>query len=148
MGIWSVVIGLFLLDSAARVVRSAPGSTTPTVAQMMRLPVAIEPALSMIQFVDTFLPLHQQTCFPVAQQGRLYGVLSLKDLKIHPRERWRELCARDVMRPVSPLLFVEQSSTMTDAVELMKQNGLGALAVVNGTGNLVGFLETNSLRKR
>jgi Zn-dependent protease len=148
MGLWSIVIGLFLMDAAARVVKSSSSATIPTVGQVMGKPIAIEPALSIIQFVDTFLPLHRQTCFPVATQGQLFGLLSLEDLKIHPRERWRELCARDVMRPVGPLLFVEQNAAMSEANELMKQNGVGALAVVNGNGRLVGFLQKNRIGRK
>ncbi|MBA3767314.1 MAG: site-2 protease family protein, partial [Acidobacteria bacterium] len=43
MGLWSVLVGLFLLDAAAKVVRQARGSNAATVSEAMSAPVAIEP---------------------------------------------------------------------------------------------------------
>jgi Zn-dependent protease len=148
MGLWSLVIGLFLLDAAARVVKSAARTSELTVSQVMGVPVSIEPAITISYFVDNILPMHPQTSFPVASQGQLFGMLSLQDLKSVPRERWRELHARDVMRPVGPQLFVGQDTAMSEAKLLMKDNGVGALAVVNGNGKLVGFLQNGKVRRK
>jgi CBS domain-containing protein len=53
-----------------------------------------------------------------------------------------------VMRPVSPELFVDPQTPLTRAERLMNQNGAGALAVVNGAGELVGFLLRGRLKRR
>src|SRR5688572_9072876 len=86
MGAWSILVGLFLLDTAARVVKSAHEVELATVADAMSPPVAIAPGLTVSKLVDDFLPLHRQTTFPVALKGRLHGILSLEDLKSLPRE--------------------------------------------------------------
>lgn len=143
MGLWSVLVGLFLLDAAVGVVKHAGGAKTATVADTMSAPYAIEPDVLVSHFVDEILPLHRQTSFPVAQSGKLHGILSLEDLKAVPRERWRERRARDVMRPVGPTLFVEPTATMAHANQLMQRNGVGSLAVINTAGQLVGFLQHN-----
>jgi Zn-dependent protease len=146
MGVWSIIVGLFLLDTAAKVVKSAQGSRLVTVAEAMSAPVAIEPQLTISKLIDEFLPLHRQTSFPVALNQQLHGILSLEDLKDLPRERWRLTCARDVMRPIAPRFFVEPSATLDYARELMKRNGVGSLAVINSNGELVGFLQSARLR--
>jgi CBS domain-containing protein len=51
------------------------------------------------------------------------------------------------MRPVDATLFVQASATMARADELMRQNGLGALAVIDHAGRLVGYLQQGRLRK-
>lgn len=148
MGAWSILVGLFLLDAAAKVVKSARDVGLATVADAMSPPVTIEPGLAISKFVDDVLPLHRQTSFPVAVKGRLHGILSLEDLKSLPRERWAATRVQAVMRPVAPSFFVAPSTTLDSAQAVMKANGLGSLAVVNAQGLLVGFLQSGRIRRR
>lgn len=148
MGAWSILVGLFLLDAAAKVVKSAREVGLATVADAMSPPVAIEPGLAISRFIDDVLPLHRQTSFPVAVKGRLHGILSLEDLKALPRERWAATRVQAVMRPVAPGFFVEPSTTLESAQAVMKQNGVGSLAVVNAQGVLVGFLQSGRIRRK
>ncbi|HEV8589572.1 MAG TPA: site-2 protease family protein [Pyrinomonadaceae bacterium] len=138
MGLWSVMVGVFLLSAATNVVKSA--REPATVRDAMSVPVALEPELPINRFIDEVLPLHRHETFPVAHQGRLLGILSLEDLKELPREQWRARKARDVMRPVNSSTFLKASATMASARELMQRNGLGAVAVIDELGNLIGFL--------
>src|SRR5688572_14027840 len=114
----------------------------------MSAPFAVEPYLLISQLIDSVLPMHRQVAFPVALNKRLHGIVSLDDLKALPRERWRLTRARDVMRPIAPRFFVEPSTTLDYARELMKRNGVGSLAVINNHGKLVGFLQSGKLRPR
>ena len=141
MGGWSILVGLFLLDTAAKVVKGAQGARLVTVSEAMSPPIAIEPQLAVSRFIDDVLPLHRQTSFPVAMKGRLHGILSLEDLKSLPRERWVETRVQTVMRPVVAGFFVEPSTTLDSAQKLMKENGVGAVAVLDNRGELVGFLQ-------
>jgi Zn-dependent protease len=148
MGGWSILVGLFLLDTALKVVKSAAGTRLVTVGDAMSHPIAIEPALTVSRLVDDILPLHRQTSFPVALKGRLHGILSLADLKSLPRERWAHTSVQTMMRPIGPGLFVESSSTLDSARDLMKENGVGSIAVVNAKGELVGFLQSGKIRRQ
>jgi Zn-dependent protease len=148
MGGWSILVGMFLLDTAAKVVRGAQGARLVTVAEAMSQPIAIDPALLVSRLVDDILPLHRQTSFPVAVQGQLHGILSLEDLKSLPRERWARTPVQSVMRPIGPGFFVDPSTTLDSAQELMKGNGVGSLAVVNSKGKLVGFLQRGKVTRR
>ncbi len=148
MGAWSILVGLFLLDTAAKLVKSAQGARVVTVGDAMSPAISIAPELTITQLIDDFLPLHRQTSFPVALDHQLHGILTLEDLKSLPRERWRLTRARDVMRPIAPRFFVEPSTTLDYARELMKRNGVGSLAVINNHGKLVGFLQSGKLRPR
>jgi len=142
-----VLVGLFLFDAEPSVVRHDRNMKQATVADAMSASLAIEPDVTISHFVDAVLPLHRRTSFPVARLGKLHGILALEDLKQLPRERWRETRARDVMRPVDATLFVQAGATMARADELMRQNGLGALAVTDQAGRLVGYLQQGRLRK-
>jgi Zn-dependent protease/CBS domain-containing protein len=146
-GLWSVMVGLFLFDAAANVVRHARDMKQATVADAMSAPLAIEPEVLISHFVDSILPQYRRTSFPVAQGRQLHGILSLEDLKKLPRERWPRTRARDVMRPVDPTLFIESTATMARADEIMQRNGIGSLAVIDPAGQLVGFLQCGRLKK-
>jgi Zn-dependent protease len=148
MGLWSVLIGLFLLSAATSVVRSAREEGPATVAEAMSAPISIDPDLLISRFVDEVLPLHRQTSFPVAHDRRLLGILALEDLKKLPRARWREQRARDVMRPVSQQLFVSESAALATANDLMQSNGVGAVGVIDNRGHLAGFLQRGRVKRK
>jgi Zn-dependent protease/CBS domain-containing protein len=147
MGFWSVLVGLFLFDAAYSVVKHVRGRIRNIVSEAMSAPFSIEPDLLISHLIDSVLPLHRQVAFPVAQNQRLHGMLSLEDLKVLPRERWHLTRARDVMRPIAPRFFVEPNATLDYAQELMKRNGIGSVAVVGKTGELVGFLQTGRFKR-
>ena len=147
MGFWSVLVGLFLFDAAYSVVKHVRGGLRNIVSEAMAAPFAIEPDLLISHLIDSVLPVHRQVAFPVAQNAQLHGMLSLEDLKSLPRDRWHLTRARDIMRPIAPRFFVEPNATLDYAQELMKRNGIGSVAVVGKTGELVGFLQTGKFKR-
>jgi Zn-dependent protease len=146
MGLWSVLVGVFLLGAATNVVRSV--RRVATVREAMSPPVSLEPDLPINRFVDEILPLHQFASFPVAHNQQLLGILSLADLKKIPRERWRTMRTREVMRAVNSSLFVPENATIESANELVQHNGIGAVAVIGQRGELVGFFRHGRLRRK
>jgi len=148
MGFWSVLVGLFLFDAAYSVVKQARGRLKNIVSEAMSAPFSIDPELLISHLIDSVLPLHRQVAFPVAENHRLHGMLALEDLKSLPRERWHLTRARDVMRPIAPRFFVEPNATLDYAQELMKRNGIGSVAVVGKSGELVGFLQSGKFKRK
>src|SRR5438045_4979103 len=146
MGLWSVLVGVFLLSAATSVVRSVRSPTT--VRDAMSPPIAVEPDWPISKLIDEVLPLHRQASFPVALNRRLLGILSLEDVKKIPRDKWRIRRIRDAMRTVNSQLFVSENATIESVNELMAHNGVGAVGVINPAGELVGFLRRGSLKAR
>jgi CBS domain-containing protein len=114
----------------------------------MAAPFAVEPDTLVSHFVDNVLPVHRQEAVAVAHAQRLHGILTLRDLRQLPRERWPRTRVSEVMRPVASDLFVNPSTPLVRAEKLMSENGAGALAVINTAGELVGFLLRGSLKRR
>jgi Zn-dependent protease len=148
MGFWSVLVGLFLFDAAYSVVKHTRETSQPVVREAMSAPFSIEPDVLISHLIDSVLPLHRQVAFPVAREQQLHGILSLEDLKSLPRERWHLTRASDVMRPIAPRFFVEPTASLDYARELMKRNGIASLAVVGKNGELVGFLQSGTFKRR
>lgn len=146
--LWLVLVGFFLWDAARAIRGPRRGRGLLTVGEAMTAPVSVEPDATVGHFIDHLLPLHRQEAVAVAHARRLHGILTLKDLKDLPRERWHLTRVRDVMRPVADDLFVGPQTPLARAERLMNENGAGALAVVDGAGELVGFLLRGRLKRR
>jgi Zn-dependent protease len=147
-GIWTVLVGVFLLDAASGIIKQVKNLENLRVEEVMMMPVAVAPDASVAHFVDHVLPLHRQTVFPVAENRQFYGVLRLEDLKKIEREHWRNRLVSEIMLPVRHEYFVDTGTALSEARELMRENGIGALGVLDEQGNLVGFLQRGRIRKR
>jgi Zn-dependent protease len=146
MGLWLALVGFFLFDAARAVTRRR--GQLRTAGDAMAAAVAVEPDSTVGHFVDHVLTLHRQEAFAVARAGRLHGILTLKDLKALPRERWHQTRVQEVMRPVSEELFVPPTAPLARAERLLNENGAGALAVVDDAGQLVGLLLRGRIKRR
>ena len=147
-GFWMILIGLFLYDAAAGIINEIKQRSHIGVMDVMMLPVTVSPETDLLHVVDHILPMHRQAVFPVARDRQFYGMLLLADMKPIPRESWRTTPVQKVMRPVTPDQFVDTSASLGDARLIMRDNGIGAVAVVDNDGKLVGFLGGGAPRKR
>ena len=147
-GFWMILIGLFLYDAAAGIIKEVRQMSHVGVMDVMMLPVAVSPEQDLLDVVDHILPMHRQAVFPVARDKQLFGLLLLEDMKPIPRESWRMTQVQKVMRPVSAEHFVDSHVSLGEARNLMRENGIGAVAVLNDDGMLVGFLGGGAVRKQ
>lgn len=146
-GFWTILVGLFLYDAATGIIKEVGNAESKIVEEVMQLPVAVAPDVDVMHFVDRILSLHRRTIFPVAQNKQLYGMLLLEDLKSLPRADWTKTQIKTVMRPIKPEYFVEAAAPLAEARQMMRENGIGALGVINENGNLVGFLQSRKKQK-
>jgi CBS domain-containing protein len=145
-GLWTILVGLFLYDAAKGIILQVKKLETVSVESVMKLPVSVAPEMNVLHFVDRILTLHRQTIFPVAKNRQLYGILALEDLKKLPREDWSKTKIQEVMRPITPDYFVETDTLLPEAKEIMRENGIGALGVIDSKGNLVGFMQSKKVK--
>ncbi|MDQ3373773.1 MAG: site-2 protease family protein [Acidobacteriota bacterium] len=147
-GLWTGLVGLFLYDAARAIIRQTNELEKIVVKDVMKLPIPVAPEMSVLEFVDRILPLYRYIVFPVAGNQQLYGILALEDLKKLPRENWNKTKIQDVMRPITPDYFVESDALLVEARALMRENGIGALGVIDEQGNLVGFMHSKKIKRR
>jgi CBS domain-containing protein len=94
--------------------------------------VALEAALTLDEAVDNYFLRFGYGGFPVLRGGRLVGMLSLKELKAIPRERWGTLTVGEVMVPHSLQAEVHPNEPITAAMERMFQDDRSRLVVMDG----------------
>ena len=146
-GLWTVVVGIFLFDAAKGIIKEIGRLEETRVAEVMSPPFSILPSDNILHFIDNILPIRRQTTFLVAQDRQFYGVLTLEDLKNLEKSEWHKTKVQDVMRPITADYFVEADGLLSDAKEIMRGNGIGAVGVVDEEGNLVGFLQRGKIRR-
>ena len=147
-GLWTIMVGLFLFDAAQGIIKEVRDSVERIVEEVMQLPISIAPEIDVLHFVNRILSLHRRTIFPVAKDKQLYGMLTLEDLKKLPRSDWSKTKIQTVMRPITPDYFVETDTPLSEAREVMRANGIGAVGVIDARGNLVGFLQSRNKAKK
>jgi len=147
-GLWTILVGLFLFDSATEIIKYSRSQEKVTVERVMSPPFALDPESTVLKFIDHTLPLIRQTVFPVAREKQLYGILLLEDLKSLPREKWHETLVSEVMRPIQPEYFVETTMLFKEAKEVMIANGIESVCVIDEQGHLAGFLPSGKIEKQ
>lgn len=147
-GFWAVLVGLFLLDSATSIIREVNSEANVRIEKLMGLPALVSPELTVQQFIDEVLPMHRRSTFAVADKGRFLGMLALDDVKAVDTHRWRSTTILSTIRSARSEHFVHLENSIADARVLIESNGIGAVAVVSDTGQLVGIVYSEMLRKR
>ena len=163
VAVWLVILGVFLKTAAesdyrhreqqtaggqAREQNRKQWGVSGAVGSVMQSPaVSVSPELLVAEFIDRILTTHRHTTFPVARDGRLHGILSLKSLREKPQDRWEKMTISDVMEPIDESLFITVQASIEHARRKLKMNSLGFLAVIDQNGLLIGHLNTRDLEK-
>ncbi|MCX7751233.1 MAG: site-2 protease family protein [Blastocatellia bacterium] len=149
-GAWSILVGIFLRDVAENSrlsLKQVDQMRRIRVADVMRDPPALlPPEMTIEELAARVLPKHRSRTFPVSRDRRLHGILLVPALHALPREQWARTTVRDLMQPVAPSMFVHPETPLWEAHRLLRRNGLGASAVLDADGYIVGYLALEDFR--
>lgn len=138
-GLWAVIVGIFLYDAAGSIIREMNSASQVRVQDVMKLPAAVEPERTIHELVENILPMNRQPVIPVAREKQLFGMLLLTEIRELDPKAWHSTKVEDVMRPVKAEHFVDLETTLIEAREAARTNGIGAVCVLNAEGKLVGI---------
>ncbi len=147
-GLWIAFIGWFLMDAA----KSSYAEVETTAAlRGMRVSevmshdcVTVDRGMSLQDFVDIYLLKTGQRCFAVADQGRLVGIITPREVGAVPRDRWDNTTVREAMRPLQELHVIAPDTPVLDALKLLVSNDVNQLPVV-ANGTLQGMVSRSQL---
>lgn len=141
-GIWLAFIGWFLNNAAESVRQQAE---TTRVFRGIRVrdvmdtgPRVVPPSMSIRQLVRDHILREGIRAFPVVEDDRLIGIVTVTDIRPLPEEEWEARPVGTVMTR-APLRTVGPDADLAAAVELMAATGLNQLPVVVD-GRLVGII--------
>ena len=147
-GLWMLFIGWFLRGAAEAsytqhvLQRLLEGIRADTV--MTEDPETVTPDVSLRRLVEERFLKRRYQSFPVVEEGRLIGLITLKQVKDVPREAWDERTAGDTMTPVEDGIVVEPSTRMTDVLQTMQTSGTQRLLVASGS-RLEGIISSTDI---
>jgi Zn-dependent protease/predicted transcriptional regulator len=145
-GLWLVLIGWFLLRAARStgfelIVRHALEGLR--VGDLMRTRFEVVRAdVPLARFVDEQLLRSAQTAWPVMEEDRVIGVVTLDDVAALPEERRPGLTVRDAMRSLHARLTPDEPGR--DAVRAMVASPDEAVPVIEGD-RIVGLLHRGDI---
>jgi CBS domain-containing protein len=151
VGLWLVIIGWFQHSTAVAtaeklLLQRAPAGVT--VGQVMSGGgVRVRPGVALDRLVADQVLGYGERCVLVADDGRLRGLVTLRDLRALPRERWGAVGVEAVMRPAERLITTTPEEQLLVAVRKMDDARVAQLPVLAG-GVLVGLLTREQVLRR
>ncbi|MCI2426524.1 site-2 protease family protein [Candidatus Acetothermia bacterium] len=147
-GLWMALIGWFIQNAAA-------GSYQQVVLQdmlkghrvsevMMRDCHAISPQLTLEKLVDDYILGSGRRCFPVVEDNRVLGLMTIHNVKQVPRELWSTRTLEKEMTPMNKLKWVGPGEDLASVLQLMTAEDVNQLPVVD-EGKIVGMIARENL---
>ena len=146
-GIWLIALGWFLQNAAQQsyqqlVIRRLFEGVH--VGQLMDPdPPTIRPDATIDELVDALLAYNVRS-FPVVEDGRLVGIVTLTDVRHAPREQWPIRRVRDLMTPRARLITAKPEDDLERILRLMATHEIHQIPIVDDS-RLLGLLTRNAL---
>jgi Zn-dependent protease/predicted transcriptional regulator len=149
-GLWFVFIGWFLKNAAeSSLVQTTISEALEAISirDLMTTTVhTVSPDLSLKNAVQDYFLVYKHGGFPVVEEDRILGIITLGDIKSVSKDSWEEIRCRDVMTPVERLISVTPQQSASEALLLMSKHNVGRLLVLED-GKLAGIISRSDLLK-
>lgn len=149
-GLWLSFIGWFLNNAASTsyqrvVIQDVLEGVS--VSQIMRTdPPTISAGLSVDELVHGHVMRMDDYAFPVMQQDRFVGLVTLKDVRKVSRDRWPDVPVQQIMTPRAELETTHPDEQAAEALNVLTRSEYRQLPVLDETG-LRGLLRRRDLIK-
>jgi CBS domain-containing protein len=149
-GIWFAFIGWFLVQAARasyqelqlRHMLRGVEAEDVMARDLLRIP----PELSLQDAVDDYFMRYDHGAFPVEEQGRTIGLLTLRAVRRVPKDQWSSQRARDFMVPLGDQVVVAPDDRMDDVLGKLQDSEAGRVLVVQD-GEVVGIITSSDLTR-
>ncbi len=142
-GLWFVFIGWYLQSAAASQLEQqklASLFAQHRVSEVMNRSYVLIPAQMPLQYMaDHNLLAYWQRAFITQTDDTIIGLLSWREIRAVPRERWQTTTAAQAMVSLAQLHAVGLDTELRTAVEQMSREGTPSLPVV-GNGQILGTI--------
>lgn len=149
-GLWLTFIGWFLNNAAVmsyqQLVIHESLEDVPVRKLMQTRFLRVGPQMRITTLVNEHVMPSGQRAFPVEEDGRLLGMVSLRDLQKCERSAWESMTVKDIMTPATELATVAPDEDAVDALAIIGRRDLNQLAVVQDDV-LVGLLRREDILK-
>jgi Zn-dependent protease len=147
-GLWLMFIGWFLYSAAQASYQQATLQETLAGIKvkdiMVREIKTLNPSVTLDKAVDDYFLRYGYGGFPVMDDSKFLGFITLKEVKEVPREDWGKTKVSDVVVPHEKRWEVSLSDDVTKALELMITEDKGRI-VVTEKDRIIGLITRNGI---
>jgi Zn-dependent protease len=148
-GMWWFLIGMFLRGAAAasyqQLLLQEVLKNQPVRNFMNGDPVTVPPSITVQELIDDFVYRHHFKLFPVVEDSRLLGSVSINNIKQLPKDEWGAKTVRDLMDPVSSSNAVAADTETTSLLSTLVRPNAPSRFMVVEDGRLVGMISIKDL---
>lgn len=149
-GLWLAFIGWFLNNAAALsyrqlLIREALRDI-PVSRLMLTQFATVPPNLSVSALVEAYLLPSEQRAFPVVADGRLEGMVCLREVRRLERAAWEATAVCDIMVPADKLAFARPDDGASEALAVLAGRNVNQLPVVED-GRVCGLVRREDILK-
>jgi len=149
-GVWLVVLGWFIRSGAETSLRQTlVGETLSgvTVSDIMtRQVLTVPPYITIQQLVSDYFLVHPHGGYPVVEEGRLLGLITLDGVRAVQKEARSYETVANAMIPLERTCAVPPNVSALDAMQRMARDRVGRLLVTR-EGQLVGMVTRGDLMR-
>jgi len=142
-GLWLGFIGWFLNSASVQSYQQVVLEDVlagVTVEKLMRKdPPTVSPAHSIDSLVHEYVMGTDDHAFPVVEEGRLVGIVTLEDIRKVARDEWPRTTVKQVMTPAAELESVSPEGEAEEALRKIRERDVRQLPVMRD-GELVGLI--------
>ncbi len=146
-GPWLILIGIFLAIAATQArgeTEAALNLKGVSVADLMdSKPKAAGPDITIDALVSDYLYRLNSKFFAVVEDGLAIGYVGPKEIKQVPQSQWRDTFVRAIATRFTHDTVVSPAAPAFEALRKLTSNGIGYLAVLDGSKLLGTVSETN-----
>jgi Zn-dependent protease/CBS domain-containing protein len=147
-GLWLMFIGWFLYSAAQASYQQATLQETLTGIKVKDIMVkemqTIDPSISLDKAVNEYFLRYGYGGFPVIDDGKFLGILTLKEVKNVPREDWGRVNVSAVFLPHDKKWEILPDADVIKALELMIKEDKGRI-VVTERDKIIGLITRNGI---
>jgi CBS domain-containing protein len=149
-GLWLMLIGWFLLTAAQASYQQAglqqilSGIKVKDI--MTRDIVALSPVMTIDEAVNNYFLRYGYGGFPVVDDGKLLGLLTLKEVKNIPREDWGKAQVSALMTLRDRRWETSPEENVMKSLELMIREDKGRIIVIEND-EMVGLITRNGIAR-
>lgn len=147
-GIWWFMIGLFLRNAAQMSYQQLLTRKALEGERVRRFmvtnPVTVSAGVTLHQLVNHYIYRHHFKMYPIVEDGRLLGYVTVRQLKEVPHDRWDRVTVGEIARPCTPAMTIPPDTDALQALSIMNRTGSSRLMVVEGD-RLVGLIALKDL---
>ncbi len=147
-GLWLIFIGWFLENAAANSYRQLAlhsvlrGHTA--IEAMTRDCTEVSPRLTIEQLVNEQILTSARRCFPVVQNDKVVGLVTMHEIKAVPRDQWPAKIVADIMTPFGKVKSVTPDEDLSNVLRILTEENINQVLVVKD-GDILGIIARDNL---